>query len=236
MSGRRKTDIMSGVGQVVVTSKFVANNTVEWTDVNGVRYIRLHDTNILAFLPDGWVRFNTNGWQTPTTKDRMNNFGPPGVQIYQCRRVWYVRNGFDGPECVYQDGMMWHPDLGFRRIGQKPDKELLKKIRAYTKLVVEAMPLDRPGPGDCFSCQGILSDDNGHLMSHVEEGYVVPSMVARVLKEKGAGSMWWYMVFKGENDVLRRDDQKHASDMHERVGKWVYDYLYNRIVLRRKVA
>lgn len=232
MSGRRKTDIMSGVTEPVASSKFVANNTVEWTNLDGVRFIRLHDTNILAFFPDGWVRFNSNGWQTPTTKDRMNNFGPKGIRIYQERRVWYVRMGWDSKDVhIYQDGMMYHPDHGFKRTGQKPSKERIQALKDYAQKMVDAMPLDMPSQGDCFACQGILPDSShSHLESHIEEGYVVPSLMARVLKEQNAGSAWWSVAFKTENPW------PGADGMRARMKPWIYKYLYARLIQRRQTA
>ena len=72
---RRKADILSGVEYKITKSKFLANNTVEYFTECGKRVIRLHDTDIMTFLEPDRVRntihLNTDGWKTPTTKERM---------------------------------------------------------------------------------------------------------------------------------------------------------------------
>lgn len=38
--------------------------------------VRLHETVVVAYLPDGRYVLNTGGWNTATTKDRINSFSP----------------------------------------------------------------------------------------------------------------------------------------------------------------
>jgi hypothetical protein len=85
--------------------KRIANNTAEWMDEYGNRYIRLHRTDIISFLADGTVRLTTNGWQTVTTKERMNKHLQTW-SIYQRDYVWYIRDLLNGSEEEYFDGMI----------------------------------------------------------------------------------------------------------------------------------
>ena len=50
--------------------------------------VRLHSTYIVKFWADGQVTLHTGGWQTVTTKDRLNEF--ISQHIYQKDYVWYV--------------------------------------------------------------------------------------------------------------------------------------------------
>ena len=50
--------------------------------------IKLHDTHIVEIYPDDSVKLFTGGWQTLTTKQRINSFSPIG--IYQSAGVWYL--------------------------------------------------------------------------------------------------------------------------------------------------
>lgn len=77
---RRKADILSSAP--AVTARFVARNTVEWTDARGARRIRLYDTDILTFDPDGRIKVNTGGFNTATTRNRLNRFAPPGFRFW----------------------------------------------------------------------------------------------------------------------------------------------------------
>lgn len=50
--------------------------------------VRLHSTHIVRFYEDGRVTLHTGGWQTVTTKDRLNEFITS--RIYQKNHNWYV--------------------------------------------------------------------------------------------------------------------------------------------------
>lgn len=65
--------------------------------------IRYHSTDILTFHPDGRVVFNTGGWRTSTTKQRLNRFGPQGVSIYQRDFEWFI--AADGQTEEFFDGL-----------------------------------------------------------------------------------------------------------------------------------
>jgi len=74
-------------------------------DLEAVYAVRLHRTRIVQFHPDGSIVLDTGGWQTPTTRDRMNRCG---LNVYMSSGVAIVRHG--GTEHVYRDGMRLHPD------------------------------------------------------------------------------------------------------------------------------
>jgi hypothetical protein len=65
----------------------LANNTYAHRYTNDILIIRLHDTSILTFLNDGSVIYNTGGWRTATTKNRLNRYGP--LHIYQHNFSWF---------------------------------------------------------------------------------------------------------------------------------------------------
>jgi hypothetical protein len=50
--------------------------------------VRLHNTDVVKIHADGTYTLTTKGWQTVTTKDRINNYSP--VRIHQKAFVWYV--------------------------------------------------------------------------------------------------------------------------------------------------
>lgn len=59
----------------------IGNNTF------AIRYpdfiaLRLHATDILKFYPDGSFRVSTGGWNTNVTRNRVNEYMPPGWGIY----------------------------------------------------------------------------------------------------------------------------------------------------------
>jgi hypothetical protein len=98
----------------------LANNTYLVVNDDGSFGVRLHSTQVLVFHPDGRVVLNSGGWQTPTTKERMNTFGLQGiyhpergewvgrVSVWQQSRRWYVTTPTGTFE--YADGLTVFPD------------------------------------------------------------------------------------------------------------------------------
>jgi hypothetical protein len=94
---------------------------------------------------------------------------------------------------------MLHPDGNVTGAGKLEDalkiKVLRKKIKEYARACAEAVPMKMPGAGDCLYCQmidkasglplGEANGDAGHIHSHMDEGYVVPSLVFRALTFAG---------------------------------------------------
>ena len=69
-----------------------SNSSVETVD--GVTVMRLHG-NAIAKRENGKLSITSAGWETSTTKERLN--GIPGVSIYQKDWQWYLNgNAWDG--------------------------------------------------------------------------------------------------------------------------------------------
>lgn len=47
--------------------------------------IRYHQTRIITYLADGSIILNNGGWDTVTTRDRLNLFTPSGIHIWRLR-------------------------------------------------------------------------------------------------------------------------------------------------------
>ena len=85
-------------------SKLVRRNTrlTEYND--GRRVLRLHQTDVLTYKPDGKILLNSGGWRTHTTKERLNSFLPVHIRVYQKNYSWYVRQ--EGKKDIeFTDGM-----------------------------------------------------------------------------------------------------------------------------------
>ena len=224
-----KREIMIGVA--CFTSKLVDHNTVEYHCIDGTRVIRLHRIDILVFKPNGDVVLNSDGWQTVTTKERMNKFLPKDWGIYQKKNVWYLSKGEywsdpDRKSWVYQDGITI---LGTGGVSgaSKDRKELdkrLKQIKVYVdgfmkKLV--ARELKQPGNGDCWFC--LFKDKDGrtwgdhsgndHILNHFRQKYYVPSLLVNAVKEipvsqaTNSSIGYWFNIYN------------ETCDMFERIGK-----------------
>lgn len=68
---------------------FKRANTEVWNDKEvGVTYLVLHGNTIAKKTHGGKLFISTCGWETSTTKDRLN--GLPGVSIHQKNYQWYL--------------------------------------------------------------------------------------------------------------------------------------------------
>ena len=56
----------------LIEARKVANNTWFARLKNGVNIYKFHDTEIIRVLPTGHIHLNHGGWQSSTTKNRMN--------------------------------------------------------------------------------------------------------------------------------------------------------------------
>lgn len=104
-----RISMRDSIGRQPVTGKArkVANNTFRFVrPEDGATVIRLHRTDIVQTYVDGRVKLNTGGWQTVTTKDRLNSFAP--CRIYSEKGVWLV--SYHSRVYAYADGIILHPD------------------------------------------------------------------------------------------------------------------------------
>jgi hypothetical protein len=89
-------------------SRKVGNNTyLERLDDETIG-LRLHSTYVVKFHSDESVTLDSGGWQTVTTKERMN--WVDNVRVYSDDFTWYVRRitgetFAEGETLDYSDGM-----------------------------------------------------------------------------------------------------------------------------------
>lgn len=82
--------------------KKIDNNTYKIDTDNGYK-IRLHDTNILEYKGSKII-LDSGGFQTRTTKDRLNKYLPNDVYIYQKDFDWYLKR--DNKIIPFKDEMI----------------------------------------------------------------------------------------------------------------------------------
>ena len=176
----------------------VANNTyLERRDGDAIA-VRLHDTDVITLHPDGRVTLDTGGWKTVTTKERFNRF--TDARVYSDKGIWYAHGWGTVP---FADGLTRCPDGTVAGAGPDPRAtlKLRKRIKQFAKDYIRELyagNVPRPGAGDCFYCGMTVCDgpDKGrglgestrnedHILSHLDENYFVPSLLARAAKRFG---------------------------------------------------
>ena len=84
----------------------LGNNTWLENFPDGIKAVRLHDTYIVQFWPDGRVTLYSGGYRTVTTKDRMNQFISGHVSQKNCK--WFYTSrllGEDYETVPFVEGM-----------------------------------------------------------------------------------------------------------------------------------
>lgn len=195
--------------------KKLENNTYAIRQPDNSISIRLHDTDILTFNPDGSAVVNSGGWKTVTTKARLNEFLPYGLGISQERGIWYWSK-FNSADYthknlgIFSDGDTIGARGSLKLKAKNSDKEtkkqsdFRKKVNNYAAVCAAALPIEQPSGGDCWHCGMVTEEgkplgdavkDTSHLTSHMEENYVVPSLVYHAMQEKGCGQAYFWYAF-----------------------------------------
>lgn len=74
-------------------SRKIANNTYLKRRRNDELAVRLHNTDILTFHKDGRIELYTAGWNTVTTRGRMNEFLPKGWSVWSEHNYMFIGRG-----------------------------------------------------------------------------------------------------------------------------------------------
>lgn len=82
----------------------LCHNTYMWRE-GGVIHVRYHRTDIVTYLPH-YVVVTVCGWETSTTKERVNNLIPTRFRIFQEKHVWKVWDRLNDTHFNFHDGMV----------------------------------------------------------------------------------------------------------------------------------
>jgi hypothetical protein len=127
--------------------------------------VRLHDTDILTYFPDGWIQLFSGGWQTVTTRDRWNTLLPNYWRVSTTKGVAYLFDVSDGWEDAkqygFEDGMMLNPETREVRgsCDVKEKAKLRKQVAGYAKDFIDGVidgSVPKPGGGDCWFCLALV--------------------------------------------------------------------------------
>ncbi len=78
-------------------------NTWQYHNSNNERVIRYTRTDIVKIKPNGDIILNSGGWQTVTTKRKINQLLPSGFYLYQSKFQWFINDApfIDGMKIVF---------------------------------------------------------------------------------------------------------------------------------------
>ena len=175
-------------------SKKVANNTYLIRNGQGIA-LKLHDTSVIVYLPNGSIVLDSGTWRTTTTKERINQFQNL-CRLYQENSVWFVSTSKDRK--IFADGITISKNgritKGLPLKAVKKTADLKKKINKYINGYISAFfngLVPAPESRDCWFCSmntiegqslGECTKNTSHLLEHFKESYFVPSLLANAMK------------------------------------------------------
>lgn len=75
-----------------------------WRGTDNLIFLKMHQTNILMFEPNGDITVNIGRWFTITTKQRLNEYLPGGYRIWSVKGEWILHQ-WTYPVARFQNGM-----------------------------------------------------------------------------------------------------------------------------------
>lgn len=206
---------------------FAHNTRIKADDMGHERIVvTYHDNPIVALYPDR-ISFNTCGWYTSTTKERLNWFMPEGWRLYQERGNWIVWDGKH--KYNFADGIVFCNGAWYDYAPDSKQDEInarTKQIKKYVTGFVAALlagEVSHPSGGDCWYCllrdndnkpMGEVFINTDHLESHFWESYYVPSLLVNacesfpvcIMTKDGIARLWeGESISDWQKDVIKRD-------------------------------
>jgi len=169
-------------------SRNVANHTKLIRVDESTIAVQLHSTNVVTYHADGRIVFDSGGWKTSTTKERINSFSP--VCVSQAAGLWTIY--LDGKSANFADGITW-TGKKWQGQGEDPIKavKLARRAARFARDYIAAFDagnVPAPSSGDCWGCLLMTTKDGkaplggaDHILSHFAEKYYVPSLLSRAI-------------------------------------------------------
>ena len=89
------------------------NNTTLELGLDSIVVI-LHDTVVVRFYPDGRIQLRMGGWNTLTTRNRLNRYTPQGWNVWSDTGACHTITKLFAPDhrhaYIFEDGITIHPD------------------------------------------------------------------------------------------------------------------------------
>lgn len=142
--------------------------------------IYYHRTAIVIYDESGIVWIKSEGYQTVTTKRKINEYSP--AMVWSKRGIWYV--SVAGQKTRFHDNMQVWPTLELNPQEDTADQDD-KAIKAYVKEYVNKLVSMEliPSGGDCWLCS--MKTDPAHIKLHIEEKYYTPNLISYACQNAG---------------------------------------------------
>jgi len=211
-------EIMSGV-EFTGKPKLLARSTVQYTRPDGAIAVRFHHTDVVV-TKGNIVTLDTGGWNTVTTRERMNSFSP--IRVYTKAGALFA-NGFPMAQTITfkKDIAGTFTPVGIKKLEMEAvrQEKTREQIKKFCSRVTKEATIPMPSNGDCWGCLMVEKETGKHmsydcLMGHVKENYLHGSLLVRAMREAGFQGVGIVMYLdngtpaKWGRQVIKRSLQK----------------------------
>lgn len=214
-----------------------------WSNIyDGDQWSRKLDTPAYKVMVEMLAKYSTHeAWREAYLTDlravRANN---------KALKEWEQRNRvafYDGI-IVDKDGYAERPNKKQERKLAKHEREVEKmegRIDRFVKLCIDKLKegLPMPSGGDCWYCCMVTTDtregmgdafgSHSHLMEHMKEKYVVPSMLVNALREAGYQDTGIYIWLNMNADTQRMGGEERLAN-YDTTKRALKKYLRKRLI------
>lgn len=226
----------------------IGNNTwvVEVHDLGGTQRgvgIKLHQTVIVSYFPE-WITLNSGGYETVTTKARMNEVLPPWVRVMQERGEWFVRVTLGSHQGK-------HPFMDGMKIPVDPETYLPNPMRRPTRGHMGSFQSVSPREAQAIWARAMSEKQESPRAKYLREvarkpeGPITRADYLRAIRAPLAESpaqaleyraledryrerplaIWENPSARSEGDDIHGyvDQQGRLTDWHGKLSRWVVD-------------
>lgn len=233
-SKREMVATVTGIHGEPVKAALVARNTLDYTTADGTRRVRYHDTDVVTVKPDGVVELDTGGYNTLTTRDRMNHYGGHNVRVYTDKGTIFARPLKTDESYAWSGGVPFRDKATISPDGKvTPDQSpaelsvLPKLIDAYIKALKKNFPrLGADGKpnsaGDPWMISGSIPSHDvaldwlGAGEEPSGEPYIFNTIVFHAFKASGMTDLGAHMLYE---KALRQGLDNYATGKVRRLFK-----------------
>lgn len=219
---KTKSDMLARLkreGVEPVKSRMAGKNTLDYETTDGARVIRLHETDILTFHPNGGITINTGGFNTVTTRARVNEFLPAGKGgVFTSKGVIHYHG--NEAETPFAETLHIGP-RGAIRPDVKPDKlaALRRKLDSFMAHVKRrGLPTAEESAGDPWCISPNVGKETA--LDWMESNYFTRTLYALALEYAGLtdSAVAYFMRDAERRGLDSRDLQRIRRYMRAQIG------------------
>lgn len=214
------------VGREYNHRRLYNNGTLEWREADMIA-VKLYNTDIVTFMPNGDRVIDVGTWKTVCSKASINAHLPAHITLGTDKGVWYwyIHPKTDDGRSWWQDAkkvpyhngdvITWNgkirPSI---HGGEDVELALRKRIRKYAKLCAASTPME-------YKDEEEYGEGRVGLLCVLDSGMIYPELIRRALEQNQSGEFVIYSAFDTRSG--------RRFDFQDRIYRSVKKYFYRHL-------